>query len=269
MIGKEIYNWSYDNMSIVCSTRKQADDTYDDIYYELDTIGEPIRNYKCTKKDFSELLDVVYETDWDVWYGIYRNENKRVYEYGGTIIKTSSNEYCSMIMFRGSQDEVQPITDLMYNGCNIHSHPATYIFNSNMISTLNYPSIDDFELSIGSLSLLVTMRGVIIYGVPNNVKNINDTSQLITKFVSWYDLGYDPYPVLYTHDNECKFAIDCTKTCDCSYSRRINTTYEEFMHVYDAYGYYRYDKLAAKITDDEYASDYYDCTTLKQLNFDD
>lgn len=131
-------------------------------------------NMKCVNAPRRErqIIDIVLKTDWSYWYNITRydpdHQNKN--ECCGTIVRLSKPcgdiKYAAPVLYQGKSHSVSSfIPSIGY--INIHNHPYQDTDNIHLMFNQFTPSIADYNASVDKYSLVVTINGVVIYGLFN------------------------------------------------------------------------------------------------------
>lgn len=252
-----LHTISLANTNIYAGTFTEAEATLEAYHNNLSRNQHFVGNMECTRDNLDELIKIVEEIDWTVWHDLYNDSHNRHYEFTGYVVCDTKfdEDYCAIITHKGDKGSTKVAGYGKY--INIHSHPINYIINSNKIGTSNIPSREDFIHKHGTLNLLVTMLGVIIYGAANSVVDISDDidsldnyRHLIVKFISWEELGYREHDYYYKHHDGCKIIgyesafesnpddhnLDIVYGCNCDF-RKIGVSADIYcVHLYDCNG---------------------------------
>jgi len=295
-VKDKVYEYSSVCSKSRCIGQRNAKNRYDFII--ADIVGyidcEPLTiPFNCTYNSTKALLELIPNIDWSYWYNIYdveRGKDKesrylfRAYERAGFVMKCNEdNGYYGVATHLGGETSVEifPIDNITQ----IDSHPVM-LTHDGFVTTHCMPSYDDYKYSVGKLSILVTIRGIIVYGTPNryNISNIDNddhilrdiiNGDLICEFINWVDLGFKKHSYTFEHTNTCVVMRDGvidvdllnTGACKCHYPNAYTETLNPIMYLYSMYGDlidYTFD-----YTRSQYDSEgYYPVSTFSNTKYD-
>lgn len=232
----------------------------------------------CTIDSVRDMMELVPTIDWSFWHNIYdvnKGESKysfRTMERAGCLMRCNEDGgYYTVSMFMGTKKNVEDIP--IDNITQIHSHPAE-LTRAGYVTTNCLPSMTDYKCSIGKLSILVTIRGVIVYGTPKryDISNVSSDEtiasdiikgNLICEFISWVDLGYKKHSYIFEHNDKCDLVV-CKCHCPSAYNDEcIMPT----MFIYNMYG--NLIDYGNDYTKSQYDTEcYHKVSSVTMINFD-
>lgn len=244
LVSEILNKYSYENMEVYCGDFRSADLAYERLCKEICDDKKKIKVAdKYMVEEVEYLMDLVKSMDWSMWYDIYKDDDKKCREYFGVVVDDGKSQTShAVILYKGDFDGCSFPCKLTCTGIDIHSHPSRMINYNNRLNLPILPSHADFQMHTSKLSLLVSISGIIIYGIypgynADKLQSRDDAldaiinGDVICKFVSWVDLGYSKHSYMYDHDHDCDvsyfesmydgcvvFDFDNTsiiKTCTC------------------------------------------------------